>query len=242
LSLRAQRRNLLAPEIASPLSLLAMTDFSRYASGAFSRRAAIAGAALLWAGGARAAAPTAMALDPAQRADMARVETYLNGIRTMQSRFEQVADNGAVSNGTIYLSRPGRMRLIYDPPVPVTIVATGGQLYYYDSKLEQVSRTTVDDTPAWFLLRDPITLGGDITVTDFKHAADTLRVTLVETKNADLGRVTIVVSDQPLELRQWTVLDAQGKQVTVTLQNPQFGATLDPRLFQWTDPRPSAEP
>ena len=102
-----------------------------------------------------------------------------------------------------------------------------------------MSRTFVTDTPAWFLLRDPITLTGDITLTAFKRAADTLRLTMVETKSPDVGTVTVVLSEQPLELRQWTVLDAQRKQVTVTLESPQFGAALDPRLFYWTDPRPA---
>jgi outer membrane lipoprotein-sorting protein len=132
------------------------------------------------------------------------------------------------------------MRIVYDPPVPILIVATDGQIYYYDSKLQQVSRTYVTDTPAWFLLRDPITLTGDITLTGFKQAADTLRLSLVQTKTPDTGEVTIVLSQQPLQLRQWTVIDAQRKQVTVTLENPQFGGALDPNLFNWTDPRPGA--
>ncbi len=118
---------------------------------------------------------------------MLRVQAYLNGIHTLQSRFEQVADDGGVANGTIYLDRPGRMRIVYDPPSPILIVATGGQVYYYDSKLQQVSRTTIHDTPAWFLLRDQITLGGDVTLTRYARAADTVRVTLVETDNPDLG-------------------------------------------------------
>jgi outer membrane lipoprotein-sorting protein len=150
-----------------------------------------------------------------------------------------VADDGGVAAGTIYLQRPGKMRIVYDPPSPILIVATEGQIYYYDQKLEQVSRTYVNDTPAWFLLRDPIVLSGDITVTDFKRGADALRLTLVESKNADLGEVTIVLSDKPLELRQWTVLDAQRKRVTVTLEDPHYGVPLNANLFYWTDPRPA---
>jgi len=191
---------------------------------------------------ARAAPPRPATLDPAARDDVTRVQQYLNGIRTMQSRFEQVADNGSVASGTIYLERPGRMRIVYDPPSPILIVATEGQIYYYDSRLDQVSRTYANDTPAWFLLRDPITLNGDITVTRFQRAADTLRLTLVETDNPDLGQVTVVLTEKPLELRQWTVLDAQRTQVTVTLENPQFDVALDPNLFYWTDPRSSAHP
>ncbi|HUB97337.1 MAG TPA: outer membrane lipoprotein carrier protein LolA [Stellaceae bacterium] len=183
---------------------------------------------------ARAAPP-----GPKDADQIARIQAYLNSIQTLQSRFEQVSDDGGVDYGTIYIERPGRMRIVYDPPVPILIVATGDQIYYYDSKLQNVSRTTLDDTPAWFLLRDHIQLGGDVTVTNFEKAADTLRVTVRETKNSNLGEVTIVLSDQPLTLRQWTVLDAQHRTVTVTLQDAKFGVALNPNLFYWTDPRPS---
>jgi outer membrane lipoprotein-sorting protein len=198
--------------------------------------AALAGLVLV-ASGARAAPPRAVPLNEKQYQEVLRVQAYLNGIRTLQSRFEQVAEDGGVASGTIYLSRPGRMRIVYDPPSPILIVATEGQVYYFDRKLQEVSRTTVDTTPAWFLLRDHIKLGGDVTLTHFEHAADTIRLGLVETDNPDLGQVTLVLSDQPLELRQWTVLDAQRKQVTVTLNDPHYGVALDPRLFYWTDPR-----
>ena len=203
-----------------------------------SRRAVLAGLAIAAAAipQARAAAPRAAVLSAKDAQDVTRIQNYLNGIRTMQARFEQVADDGGVAYGTIYLDRPGRMRIVYDPPVPILIVATSGQVYYYDSKLDQVSRTTIDTTPAWFLLRDPIKLGGDVTVLSFNRAADALRLTMVETANADLGQVTLVLSDQPLQLRQWTVLDAQKKKVTVTLSDAQFGLVLNPNLFYWTDP------
>jgi outer membrane lipoprotein-sorting protein len=36
-----------------------------------------------------------------------------------------------------------------------------------------------------------------------------------------------------LTLRQWTVLDQQGKTTTVNLSDLQFGVALDPRLFQY---------
>lgn len=207
-------------------------------AGGLTRRAALAalGAALV-APAVRAAPPRAAPLNEQDYQVVLRVQTYLNGIHTLQSRFTQVSDQGGTANGTIYLERPGRMRIVYDPPVPILIVATGGQVYYYDSKLQQVTRTTVNDTPAWFLLRDDIKLGGDVTLTHYARAADAIRVTLVETANPDMGQVTLVLSDQPLELQQWTVLDAQRKQVTVTLVDPNYSATLNPNLFNWTDPR-----
>lgn len=185
------------------------------------------------------AAPPRAAVSAPDADEVQQIQTYLNGIQTLQSRFNQVAADGSAASGTIYLERPGHLRLVYDPPLSILIVATGGQIYYYDPKLEQVSQIDVRETPAWFLLRADITLGGDITITDIKHGAGSIRLTLVETNNPEHGRVTLVLSEKPRELRQWTVIDQQNKEVTVTLDDPRYGVALAPTLFQWTDPRPT---
>ena len=142
--------------------------------------------------------------------------------------------DGGVAYGTIYLQRPGHMRIVYDPPTPILIVATEGQIYYYDSKLEQVSRTTVDDTPAWFLLRPQIKLTGDVTVTGFRREPGVLRIAMTETKSPDQGSLTLVMAERPMELRQWTVIDQQQRQITVVLESPQYNIPLSPNLFFWT--------
>ena len=80
-------------------------------------------------------------------------------------------------------------------------------------------------------------MNGDVTVTRFAHEPNVLRLTMVETKSPDQGQVTVVLSDHPLELRQWTVIDAQQKAVTVTLDNPRFGLPLSPQLFDPTAPQ-----
>src|SRR5581483_1925260 len=131
------------------------------------------------------------------------------------------------------------MRFEYDPPVPVLLVADGRTIYYYDKELQQVSELRVNDTPAGFLLRDRITLSGDVTLTSFEHKPGAIRLGLIETKEPGQGSVVIVLDDKPLLLKQWTVTDPQRKQVTVSLDNPRFGVQLDPKLFYWTDPRPS---
>ena len=47
------------------------------------------------------------------RADLARIETYLNALRSLKANFMQVAPNGGISAGNAWLSRPGRMRFEY---------------------------------------------------------------------------------------------------------------------------------
>ena len=184
--------------------------------------------------------PKALRLTDQQRADLLLVQDYLNSIHTLTSRFTQTTPDGRQSHGQIYLSRPGQMRIEYDPPIPVLLVADGnGSIYYYDRELQQVTDMRANQTPAGFLLRDRIALSGDLTVTTYEHNPGAIRVGVFETKEPGDGMVTMVFDDKPLQLRQWTVVDAQRKEVTVTLDNPHFGVAVDPKLFYWTDPRPT---
>jgi outer membrane lipoprotein-sorting protein len=186
---------------------------------------------------ARADAPAAAKLTPAEEADVVRVVAYLNGIHTLESPIQQIDANGNVSTGMLYVDRPGQLRLQYNPPVPVLLIADQGIVYYWDSKLQQLTRTRTADTPAWFLLRPDIRANGDVTITHFKRAPGVLSMTMVETANPDLGSVTVTLTDRPLELRQWTVVDAQGRPVTVNLTDPRFGMAISPLRFEWIDPR-----
>jgi outer membrane lipoprotein-sorting protein len=183
--------------------------------------------------------PKAAALTGDQKADVDRVQAYLNGIRTLSSRFEQASGDGGTASGQLWLARPGRMRFEYDPPVPVLLVANGKNIFYYDKELQQVSELRVEDTPAGFLLRDQIALSGDVTLTRFEHQPGAIRLTMVETREPGQGSATLVLDDKPLQLRQWTIVDPQQKQVTVALDDPHYGAPLDEKLFYWTDPRPN---
>src|SRR5215469_17639431 len=147
-----------------------------------------------------AAPPKAAALTSDQKADVDRVQAYLNGIRTLASRFEQASGDGGTATGKLWLARPGRMRFEYDSPVPVLLVANGKNIFYYDKELQQVSELRVEDTPAGFLLRDQIALSGDVTLTRFEHNPGAVRLTMVETREPGQGSATLVLDDKPLQL------------------------------------------
>ena len=72
-------------------------------------------------------APGAATLTDRDRADLARVEAYLNNLTTLRARFLQIAQSGAAAEGTAWIWRPGRMRFEYDPPEPLLLVAYAGQ-------------------------------------------------------------------------------------------------------------------
>jgi outer membrane lipoprotein-sorting protein len=177
-------------------------------------------------------------LSPADQATVARVESYLDAIRTLSARFVQITADGRTREGVIYLSRPGKLRVQYDPPDPLLMIASGIYLTIYDPELKHTTFLPVESTPAWFLIQDKVMLGMGITVTKVEKKDDVIRLTLHETGHAESGRVTLVFSDQPLQLRKWTVLDNAGKPINVALNNALFDTKLDPDLFKFVDPSP----
>ena len=191
---------------------------------------------------ADAAAPAAAALTAQDRADVQRVEDYLNGIHTLDARFQQFSQDGGTSGGKVYVQRPGRMRFEYDKPNPILLIADGTFVVYIDYSLKQTTYLPIGSTPAWFLLRDHISLSDGVTITRFERGPGVLRISVVENKSPENGTLTLVFSDKPLELKQWTIVDQQGKITTVSLSDPHYGAPLDPKLFTFVDPNPKKNP
>ena len=174
-----------------------------------SRRALLArgGSSLLIAGAALALSgspASAKKLKPAaltdqDKADVKRIEDYLNGITTMRAKFQQYS-NGQMVFGDIYVRRPGFLRVQYDPPSQVILVADSIAVSYYDAELNQLNQAPLGLSPLWFLLRDHVSLGGDVTVTRFERGPNVFQIGIVQTDEPDAGTVTLVLGDKPLEL------------------------------------------
>jgi outer membrane lipoprotein-sorting protein len=172
----------------------------------------------------------------ANAADLARIESYLNSIRTVQSRFLQVAASGDTAEGTLLIKRPGKLKLDYAPPAKQMILTTHDFVVYMDKEAKQTSYQDLNSSLAGILVRSDIKLSGDIRVTNVSHAPGAIRVRLVLTKDPDAGSITLGFADQPLQLRQWTVVDPAGNSVDVTLMDAHFGVPVNDKEFEFIDP------
>jgi outer membrane lipoprotein-sorting protein len=179
----------------------------------------------------RAAAQPRFILTPADQADISRIEAYLNSLKTLKARFLQVAPGGQISQGTVWLDRPGRMRFQYDPPSPYLLVAARGTLVFNDSQLNQTSNIPLGRTPLGILLAEHVSLSGAVTVTRIQRLPGQIQLSLVRTRSPGDGSLTLVFSDNPLALRSWTIVDPQQKETRVTLSDAETGVTPNPRLF-----------
>jgi outer membrane lipoprotein-sorting protein len=167
--------------------------------------------------------------------DLRRITAYLNGIHSMTARFRQASSSGDTATGSLWMARPGRMRFEYDSPSPILLIADRFYVYYVDKQLAEMSKVGLKSTPAWFLLRDPITFD-DLVINRFERGTNSLAITITEPTERESGSLTIVFYSQPLSLRQWTIVDQQRKTTTVSIFDTQFGVVLDPELFVYHDP------
>ena len=175
------------------------------------------------------------------RKDLSRIQGYMNRITTLKSKFLQSSSNGGYAEGTLYLSRPGKMRIEYDPPAQFLIVADGTWLIYHDKELEQMTHLPLGATPAGIIVDNKLSLfGNDPKVTKIERGRDVIAVTLVG--DEDEGAITLVFSDKPLVLRKWIVTDAQGVRTSVALLSSRLGLALDDKLFKVKLLQPEPDP
>jgi outer membrane lipoprotein-sorting protein len=197
----------------------------------FARRTVLFGAAALFALPPRHALAGPAALTAQDRADLRRIEAYLNGLTTLEARFVQVTNGTDLVEGIFYLKRPGRMRLEYDPPIPYLYVADGNWLTFYDADLEQRSDAPLGSTIADFITREDVRLSGDVTVTGMRRGQNLISVSLVQTSDPEAGTMTLNFTAEPIMLQSWTVRDAQGVTTQVDLTGMIPGVELANSLF-----------
>jgi outer membrane lipoprotein-sorting protein len=191
---------------------------------------------VLLATGPALADPHAAVLSDADSATLRQIQDYLNDLHTLKARFLQTAPNGQTSQGTAWLERPGRIRFQYDPPSPLLLVAGHGLVVFNDSKLGQTTNIPVGQTPLGLLLRENITLTGDVTITNFVREPDQYQVTVVKTASPGDGSLTLILNAAPLALVGWSVVDNQGQETRIRLSDIMLGGTYPDKLFTFIDP------
>ncbi len=177
----------------------------------------------------------AASLSAEDRADVARVEKYFNGITSMRSTFLQASSTGNVAKGRVWLRRPGRMRFEYDPPSPILITSDGTLLTYQDLELKQTNQIPLFTSPLSVLVNADVRFDQQLLVDEVTKESNVLRITVRQRDDPDQGYVTLVFQDRPLELKQWTIVDAQQVSVKVALLDPEFGVTIPNELFRPKD-------
>lgn len=178
------------------------------------------------------ATPVSAAAQNAEDArDLARISNYLNATETIQGTFVQVDPASVVSEGEFYMRRPGRLRFEYAPPNPTTVIADGFWVGVVDQRDGKVDRVPLSETPLNLLLKENVDLRKEGAITRIERSNDQIAVTAVDPSGDTPGEITMVFSNNPLELRQWITVDAQGEVTTIALRDTRVNVKIPPAKF-----------
>lgn len=170
--------------------------------------------------------------------EIIKAEQYLQNLHTAKADFVQSSSLGSRLSGQFYLNRPGKLRFNYNE-VKDFIVADGVFVYFYDSQLGSQSNAPIGQTLADFLLREDLSLSGDLKVVKSYKKDGYVFISLVQSDNPGAGQVELIFSEVPYELSRWRVTDAQGETTEVVLKNLQTGVSFKGQeaLFGYRDPK-----
>jgi outer membrane lipoprotein-sorting protein len=171
--------------------------------------------------------------DANQKAQAAKVSSYLSSLQTLVGNFVQVGPDGSKTKGDFYIQKPGKVRFEYDDPSPIAIIADGSSLAVRDRKLATQDIYPLSQTPLRFLLSDRIDLLKDTNVVSVTADEVYISVT-IEEKQALIGtsRLMLMLGAKDGQLKQWTVTDPQGYDTTVAVYNLDTSKKVDPGLFK----------
>ena len=79
--------------------------------------------------------------DANQKAQAAKVSSYLSSLQTLVGNFVQVGPDGSKTKGDFYIQKPGKVRFEYDAPSPIAIIADGSSLAVRDRSLRPRTST-----------------------------------------------------------------------------------------------------
>lgn len=168
----------------------------------------------------------------AEKIGLGTLNTYLNGLTTVEAPFTQVNADGTISTGRLFIKRPGRVRFEYDPPDRSLVLAGGGQVAIFDAKSNQPpEQYPLSRTPLSLILDEKVDLARAKMVVGHVEQEATTRLAAQDPAHPEYGTIELVFTPDPVELRQWVITDDLGSQTTVILGEMKKGGDLPPSLF-----------
>jgi outer membrane lipoprotein-sorting protein len=169
-----------------------------------------------------------------EKALITDINAHNSGIKTMVGRFLQIDTTGARIEGTFYLERPGKIRFRYNPPSREEIISVGRGFYVIDRKEQTQYAYPQDKVPLRQFLDADIDLF-KANITAIEQSADYASVTLQDDTPAGVVVVSLIFDKESKDLRQWTLVDPSGQELTFSLYDVEFGVEI-PKSYFYIDP------
>ncbi|MFQ5894874.1 MAG: outer membrane lipoprotein carrier protein LolA [Nitrospinota bacterium] len=183
-----------------------------------------------------------------------RLQAKYESTRTLVASFEQenrlkTLGTSQLSQGRVYIHKPGRVRWEYQSPEPQLLVSDGETFWVYTPRLKQVivspvGRAFASPTPATFLGGS-----GDLRKTfrfrlleSPRDGKGNYRLELIPREGSvhrtggSIQKLTLVVGAKSFQILETAILDPMGNLTSVRFTRVEEGVELAPSLFRFQVP------
>ena len=181
-----------------------------------------------------AGAPQPREITEAERLLIDEINVHNSAIKTMVGRFLQIDTQGQRIEGTFFLERPGKILFRYNPPSYEQIVSVGRGFYVVDRKEKTQYAYPQDKVPLRQFLDAEIDLF-KANIVALGQSDDYFSVTLQDDTPAGIVRVALVFDTESKDLKQWTLTEPSGAELTFSLYDVETGVEI-PKSYFYIDP------
>jgi outer membrane lipoprotein-sorting protein len=161
---------------------------------------------------------------------LSAIDAHNSAIGTMVGRFLQVDTQGGRIEGTFYLERPGKILFRYNPPSYEQIVSVGRGFYVVDRKERTQYAYPQDKVPLRQFLDSRIDLLHS-NIVGLRQTDDYFTVTLQDDTPAGVVRVSLAFDTESKDLKQWTLVEPSGSELTFSLYDVETGVDIPRSMF-----------
>ena len=172
-------------------------------------------------------------LNAFEKIDLAtsQIENFFKNLNTLDANFIQVSPSGNVSNGRIYLDLPGKLRIDYENPKNLLITCQGFWIAIQDRDAKTTNHIPVKSSPFGILLENKSLLNNENIKTKYSIEAGIVSLNIKGENTDNQESLVLEFSENPFDLKKWTIKDSLGENTTVLIQNAKYNNELSHLLF-----------
>ena len=171
-------------------------------------------------------------LASAEKFSLVELSNYFNTFDTFQADFHQFSDDGSVANGVILIKKPGRLRIDYERPEDLLILASGGQLAIFDPKGDpDPTAFPLNVTPFSIVLKSQINLVGSSNILSHDYNQGETSLSLFDPEYPERGHIKLIFSGETPILDRWLIQDESGNITLMSIERYEENIALGEMQF-----------
>ena len=171
-------------------------------------------------------------LASAEKFSLVELSNYFNTFDTFQADFHQFSDDGSVASGVILIKKPGRLRIDYERPEDLLILASGGRLAIFDPKGDpEPTSFPLNVTPFSIVLKNQINLVGSSNILSHDYNKGETSLSLYDPEHPERGHIELIFSGETPILDRWLIQDESGNITLMSIERYEENIALGEMQF-----------